>query len=181
MARAKPPATLTDRQLRMAAIAPLERLQPALLDRLTDQEPDKKTESRDGRLISPRRFEESVLRDLSWLLNASNIGAAEDLQDHPEVRSSVLNFGIPDFSGLVATGMSTAAIERAVHTAITTFEPRLAKASLRVSVVTESNDAQRNALALRIEAQLWADPAPVSLYMKTELDLENGAITVVGS
>ena len=36
----------------MAAVAPLERLQPALLDRLTDLEPDKKTESRDGRVMS---------------------------------------------------------------------------------------------------------------------------------
>jgi type VI secretion system protein ImpF len=165
----------------MAAVAPLERLQPALLDRLTDLEPDKKTESRDGRVMSARRFEESVLRDLAWLLNASNLEAAEDLQDYPEVRASVLNFGIPDFSGLVATGMSAAAIERAVHTAITAFEPRLDRAALRVSVVMESTEALRNALAFRIEAQLWAEPLPVSLYLKTELDLETGAVTVTGS
>jgi type VI secretion system protein ImpF len=165
----------------MAAVAPLERLQPALLDRLTDLEPDKKTESRDGRVMSARRFEESVLRDLAWLLNASNLEAAEDLQDYPEVRASVLNFGIPDFSGLVATGMSAAAIERAVHTAITAFEPRLDRSALRVSVVMESTESLRNALAFRIEAQLWAEPLPVSLYLKTELDLETGAVTVTGS
>ena len=35
----------------MAAAPPLERLQPALLDRLTDLEPDKKVESRDGRIM----------------------------------------------------------------------------------------------------------------------------------
>lgn len=165
----------------MAAVAPLERLQPALLDRLTDLEPDKKTESRDGRVMSARRFEESVLRDLAWLLNASNLEAAEDLEDYPEVRASVLNFGIRDFSGLVATGMSAAAIERAVHTAITAFEPRLDRSALRVSVVMESTEALRNALAFRIEAQLWAEPLPVSLYLKTELDLETGAVTVTGS
>jgi len=165
----------------MAAVPPLERLQPALLDRLTDLEPDKKTEPRDGRMMSTRRFEESVLRDLGWLLNANNLEAAEDLQDFPEVRASVLNFGIPDFSGLVATGMSASALERAVHTAITTFEPRLDRTTLRVSVVAESSEEQRNALAFRIEAQLWAEPLPVSLYLKTELDLETGAIAVTGS
>lgn len=165
----------------MAAAPPLERLQPALLDRLTDLEPDKKVESRDGRVMSTRRFEESVLRDLGWLLNANNLEAAEDLEDFAEVRASVLNFGIPDFSGLVATGMSAAALERAVHTAITTFEPRLDRTTLRVSVVTESSGEQRNALAFRIEAQLWAEPLPVSLYLKTELDLETGAIAVTGS
>jgi type VI secretion system protein ImpF len=165
----------------MAAVPPLERLQPALLDRLTDLEPDKNTESRDGRVMSARRFEESVLRDLAWLLNASNLEAAEDLQDYPEVRASVLNFGIPDFSGLVATGMSAAAIERAVQNAIIAFEPRLDRSSLRVSVVTDSTEAPRNALAFRIEAQLWAEPLPVSLYLKTELDLETGAVTVTGS
>jgi type VI secretion system protein ImpF len=164
----------------MAAVHPLERLQPALLDRLTDLEPDKKTESRDGRVLSARRFEESVLRDLAWLLNASNLEAAEDLEQFPEVRASVLNYGIPDFSGLVATGMSAAALERAVHAAIAAFEPRLDRSTLRVSVLMEATEL-RNALAFRIEAQLWAEPLPVSLYLKTELDLETGAITVTGS
>jgi type VI secretion system protein ImpF len=37
----------------MADLAPAERLQPSLLDRLTDDEPDKRVEGRDRSVISP--------------------------------------------------------------------------------------------------------------------------------
>ena len=45
-----------------------ERLQPSLLDRLTDLEPEAKTESRDSRVINIRRLREIIRRDLAWLL-----------------------------------------------------------------------------------------------------------------
>ena len=43
-----------------------ERLQPSLLDRLTDEEPTSQVESRDARVIDIRRLREIVQRDLSW-------------------------------------------------------------------------------------------------------------------
>ena len=50
----------------MAELTTQDKLQPALLDRLTDDEPDAKVEARDKRVISMRRLRECVLRDLSW-------------------------------------------------------------------------------------------------------------------
>ena len=38
----------------MAELAPRERLQPSLLDRLTDDEPDQEVESRERRVLSVR-------------------------------------------------------------------------------------------------------------------------------
>jgi type VI secretion system protein ImpF len=52
-------------------LPPQERLQPALLDRLTDDEPDKKLEPRENRVLSKRKLRESVLRDLGWLFNST--------------------------------------------------------------------------------------------------------------
>ncbi|MEJ2426173.1 MAG: type VI secretion system baseplate subunit TssE, partial [Candidatus Thiodiazotropha sp.] len=46
-----------------------QHLHPSLLDRLTDDEPEKSKESQDKRVMSMRRVRQSVLRDLSWLLN----------------------------------------------------------------------------------------------------------------
>ena len=83
----------------MAELTPKERLQPSLLDRLTDDEPDKLHEAMDKRVLSPQRLRESVRRDITWLLNTPNLGAVQDLSAYPEVERSTMNFGIPDLSG----------------------------------------------------------------------------------
>ena len=97
----------------MAELTQQERLQPSLLDRLTDDEPDVPQESRDKRVLSMRRLRESVLRDLGWLLNASRLDTLQDLGDHPFVARSVLNYGIPDIAGLTASGLDIAGLARA--------------------------------------------------------------------
>ena len=70
---------------------PQDRLQPALLDRLTDNEPDKKVEPREARVLSKRRMRESVLRDLAWLFNATQLESPDGLAKAPYVRRSVMN------------------------------------------------------------------------------------------
>ncbi|MEC8493902.1 MAG: GPW/gp25 family protein, partial [Planctomycetota bacterium] len=77
-----------------------ERLQPALLDRLTDHAPSKDVESIDERVFSMKRLRVSVQRDLQWLFNTSAMFSAEDADLHPEVATSVLNFGMPNFAGM---------------------------------------------------------------------------------
>ena len=64
-------------------LLPQDRLQPALLDRLTDDEPDKKVEPREARVLSKRRMRESVLRDLAWLFNATQLEAVDALASAP--------------------------------------------------------------------------------------------------
>jgi len=55
----------------MPDVTPLEKLQPCLLDRLTDDEPRKQEESRSQRVISHQKYRRGVLRDLEWLFNSS--------------------------------------------------------------------------------------------------------------
>jgi type VI secretion system protein ImpF len=82
----------------MAELFQKERLQPSLLDRLADDEPYKKAESREQRVLSFQKLKQSVLRDLQWLLNAGCLETVQDLSDYPQVKQSVLNFGIPDLT-----------------------------------------------------------------------------------
>ena len=42
-------------------------------------------ESRDKRILSPSRLRECVRRDLTWLLNTTNLAALQDLSEQPEV------------------------------------------------------------------------------------------------
>src|SRR5688572_16732732 len=142
----------------MAELTTQERLQPSLLDRLTDADPEAKLESRDQRVLSVSRLREAVLRDLSWLLNCVHLSAEMDLSLHPEVEHSTVNFGIPDLAGVAVSGMNTVKLERAVKQAIIDFEPRIMKESLRVAAVARDDQMNKNALSFVIEGDLWAQP-----------------------
>ncbi len=162
----------------MADLTQKERLQPSLLDRLTDQDPDKKMESRDARVLSPSRLRDSVRRDLAWLLNTTHLQATQDLAEHPLVSHSVLNFGMPDLAGRTASDMDKPALEQAIRDAITDFEPRLVANSLRVKLVVDDRQMNRNAMSFDIEAELWAQPLPLRLFLRTAVDLESGTVEI---
>ncbi len=151
-----------------------ERLQPSLLDRLTDEQPDKKVESRDKRVLSPAKLRESVRRDLAWLLNTTNLASVEDLDAIPEVASSTLNYGVPDLSGRTKSTVKPDELERLIRQAIWQFEPRLIRSSVVVTAVGDNRDIRFNNMSFVIQAQLWAQPVPLRLFLKTELDLESG-------
>lgn len=156
-----------------------DRLQPSLLDRLTDNEPDSKVESRDRRVLSMQRIREAVLRDLAWLLNTGHLETTEDLEAYPQVRESVLNYGMPDITGMTASGANTDDLEKAVRDAVIQFEPRIASESVRVNITKDESAMGRNSMVFSIEGQLWAEPTPIMLYLKTEVDLETGDVAVM--
>jgi len=161
----------------MPELTPKERLQPSLLDRLTDDEPNLKQESREMRVLSPARLRASVLRDLSWLFNTTNMAAMHDLEPYPEVVRSVLNYGLPDLAGHTISSIDGARLEQVLKQAILDFEPRLIAESVRVRLVTDT-EANHNNMSLVVEAQLWSQPLPLNLYLRTEIDLEDGDIRV---
>lgn len=162
----------------MAELTPKERLQPSLLDRLTDDEPDQKQEAREQRVMSMRRLRQSVLRDLGWLLNSGNLGSVEDLEDCPMVAHSVVNYGLPDLAGQAASGMDLPAVERALRQAIWDFEPRILRNSVKIRSVVAQDQMNRNAVAFEIEGELWAQPVPLHLFLRTEVDLDSGTFSV---
>ena len=163
----------------MAELSHTERLQPSLLDRLTDEAPDEQSESRSRRVISMNRLRSLVRRDLAWLLNTGHMEALQDLSDFPEVQRSVLNYGMPDLSGAAVSGLASDQIERMVKTAILTYEPRILTNSLDIRSQVSPENMNRNAIVFEIVGQLWAQPMPAELFLKTEMDLETGDVEVV--
>jgi len=156
-----------------------ERLQPSLLDRLTDDEPARRAESREQRVFSLSRLREAVLRDLAWLLNTTNFEAGTDLDAHPEVRHSVVNYGIPDLSGIYVSSANIGELERDLRQAILDFEPRILRHSLAVRLQTNESQMNHNAMTFLIEGELWAQPVPLRMYLKTEIDLDIGDVQIV--
>jgi type VI secretion system protein ImpF len=159
----------------MAELAPRERLQPSLLDRLSDDEPKKDDEPRDRRVMSLRTLREAVLRDLTWLLNTTNLLSVNDTEKLPHISNSVANYGVPDLSGMPVSSVNIGQLERGIRQAIWDFEPRLTRST--VSVKALSSD-EHNKLTLEIQADLWAEPYPERLYLKTEMDLEHGEVVI---
>ena len=158
----------------MAELIPQERLQPCLLDRLTDEFPDRRLESREQRVITLQKYRKGVLRDLSWLLNTGSHTTDGFLDDYSEVYKSVLNFGMPDMCGLTISGIKAAKLEESVIEAIRLFEPRILKESLTVRLMVTPEAIEHNAISFEIKGRLWAQPMPDTLYVRTELDLETG-------
>jgi type VI secretion system protein ImpF len=162
----------------VADARPKELLQPSLLDRLTDREPEKAVEAGDYRAFNLARFRNSVVRDLGWLLNTDSLASTEDLEHFPELCRSVLNFGIRNLTGSTASGLDTRALERSVRQAILAFEPRMAPKTVRVSARRDPDAMSHNTLTLEIEAELWAHPSPERVVLTSDIDLESGSVTV---
>src|SRR5687768_1286202 len=99
----------------MAELTPTERLQPSLLDRLTDEEPAEAQESRNRRVLSLQKLRESVLRDVGWLLNTTNLAEDGLSERYPHVAQSVVNYGLPDLAGLTASAVDLAELESLVR------------------------------------------------------------------
>ncbi|MEM9145007.1 MAG: type VI secretion system baseplate subunit TssE [Pseudomonadota bacterium] len=154
-----------------------ERLQPSLLDRLTDQKPESPEESRDERVIDMRRLRAIVLRDLTWLFNTTNFASVRDLKLMPQSAASVINYGIPDVAGQQSGQNWAFGLQRALRDAIERFEPRLIPGTVEI-LLGEQNYGRDAVIVLEIRGELWAHPMPIELYMRTELDLANGEITV---
>ncbi len=160
-------------------LTPQERLQPALLDRLTDDEPEKKLELRENRVLSKHRLRQAVLRDLAWLFNATRLETGTSLAKTPYARRSVINFGLPALSGETASTLEITDLERAIRQAILDFEPRILPETLQVQALVELSEMDHhNVIGVEIHGQLWAQPVPLELLLRTEIDLETGKVQI---
>lgn len=157
-----------------------ERLQPSLLDRLTDLEPENKSEARDDRVIDIRRLRDIIRRDLAWLLNANNQDTLVDAEDYPHVATSVLNYGVRDVAGDFSTQVRVDEIRKAISRAISLFEPRINEGTLEV-ILRETEGSAASIVDFDIRADMWAQPLPMELYLRSQVDLTTGHLSLEGT
>ena len=158
---------------------PRDRLQPVLLDRLTDLDPVSTLEADDARVMNKAQIREAILRDLGWLLNAVQpLGRQADAYAH--AAASVLNFGLPAMSGQLASKVDIGQLERAIKGAILRFEPRVMADSLDVKALDfDSILDTHNVIEFEIRGFMWAQPMPLELLLRTQVDLEAGQVQVL--
>lgn len=129
-------------------------------------------ETAEHRAVSMRRLREYVLRDLGALLNAFNLETSIDLARFPRVQRSVLNYGMHSLAGLSAAAIDPEKTASGIEEAIRRFEPRLRRVHVAPEVANEHDEGHK--LSFRIEAELWGQPVPQQLVLRTRIETDTG-------
>jgi len=151
------------------------RLLPALLDRLTD---DSREEPDDKPATGKAPLYRAIMRDLTWLLNSTQPLDAS-ANTCPLVEDSVLNYGLPPLAGRPASQVDTTVLAAAIEKAIKRFEPRILAETLQVRVIEDAGILDsHNVIGLEIRGHVWAQPQPIEVQFRTQLDLETGKVEI---
>jgi|SRR5271163_4723009 len=166
----------------MAELTGRERLQPSLLDRLSDDAPDHRRESFDQQTLTMPQLRQAVLRDLAWLLNTTNLAATEDLSAAPLAAQSTINYGVPGLAGMVSSASQFSSLETRIAEAIRAFEPRIRPETLKVRLRRGHEERPSPSVVFEIEGELWAHPVPEQLFLETAIELETrlAVVTDIG-
>lgn len=118
-----------------------------------------------------------VIRDIAWILNDIHFAAAVPLDDYPEVRTSVLNQGVPDLTSMTVNRGTFEQRARDLTDAIRTFEPRLVSNSISVNFDQAMSDNE-NKLRFVIQGELKGALDDRYVEFKTSVALETGEVVV---
>ncbi len=152
-----------------------DKMQPSLLDRLTDNAPEKKQESASSTVISHSALRRNVLRDLQWLFNSINNEVQQDLEPFDQVLRSVLNYGVAPLAGQRMSDIEWHDVQRKLTQSILHFEPRIMPVGLQVRCISDTHSLNlHNVLSIEIKGRLWCVPYPLEFLFRTDVDLENG-------
>lgn len=153
------------------------RVQASVLDRLIDDAPDQPRDPPLSAADSLTALRQSVRRDLEALLNARRRWRSWP-KSMPELATSPVGYGIPDFSaGAFNDARRREELRLEVEDTIRRFEPRFL--SVRVQLA-ESREQLETTLRLRIDAVLHAEPAPEAVTFDTVVDPTTDAVLVRG-
>lgn len=143
-----------------------------------------------GVIVTPSVLREAVRRDIEMLFNIERLEASILLTDHealgqtspaemlapfPEVRRSVLNYGVPSFAGRAGADFDTDALSRELRDVLAVYEPRLKRDTIRVKV----HVGKKTGMKIDIEGTLMLSPVPERLRLSTTIDLDNGHAATV--
>ena len=142
-------------------------LTPSILDRLLDFDPSRKVEAAISRSQVIKELRESVRRDLEFLLNTRK-RCVEDISQWDELEYTVLNYGIPDATG-VNIGAEDAREEFAkiIEKTVIKYEPRFK--SVTITVLNDANSIDRT-FRFRIDALLKVEPAVKPVVFDSSLE-----------
>jgi type VI secretion system protein ImpF len=136
-----------------------------------------------GRRMATRTaITEPVLRrevatDLAMLMNSINLESIEDISSKPEVRRSILNYGIPDLTHRSLDEGGIGAVASEIKRALIAYEPRLVPETIQASrdVRARASDLQ---IRFLVRADLKCDPINVPIEFVADVEVESGKVKI---
>jgi type VI secretion system protein ImpF len=153
----------------MAEIRNDRPLVTSVLDRLLDDEPERRQELPKARNQVLRELKESVRRDLQNLLN-TRWRCSSWPPDLDELEQSLVNYGLPDFTGANLAATRPDDFRQIVEAAIRRAESRFK--TVKVELLRHDDQIDRT-LRFRINVLLYAQPAPEPLVFDSQLEPVN--------
>lgn len=150
-------------------------IRPSILDRLIDREPHLGVEASIGRNQYLRDLRLSVKRDLENLLNTRFcMRSAPEHFSH--LQQSLINYGLPDLATVnIADIEKKREFIKDLEKTLAQYEPRFK--TIKVQHI-DNKDAGDRSLRFRIDATLYADPAPEIIVFDSILDPVFRTVTV---
>jgi len=118
----------------------------------------------------------SVRRELGWLLNTVRLEASVDLEPYPQVKTSVLNYGMPDLTGRASTVAAVRARANQIAEQIRIFEPRLDADTLQVQA--EPGVGLDNAVSYIIRGDITSAVRAMPVQFFANVEVETGEAVV---
>lgn len=150
-------------------------LRPSILDRLLDDEPHIQVEADKNRHQHLRELRNSVKRDLENLLN-TRYRMVEPPEEFTQLELSLLNYGLPDLATVnIADTEKKRNFTRLLEKILRDYEPRFK--TVKVNHIDNKDNTDRT-LRFRIDATLYADPAPEVVVFDSVLDPVSRTVNV---
>jgi type VI secretion system protein ImpF len=124
-------------------------------------------------------LKESIINNLSGLLNTTHLEASRDLSRWKHIQSSVLNYGVPEINGALLSSVDAVEIERRMKQAIARFEPRLIRESVGVQIIADKSKMGPNSLQMVISGSFLEGELESSLHLNVQVDLESGRVSEI--
>jgi type VI secretion system protein ImpF len=103
-------------------------------------------------IITESMLRREVSRDLDALLNTVALDATVDMENAPQVRKSILNFGLSDIALHTIDENGVEQIPDEIRIAVVNYEPRIAADTLRIE-----RDQQIDPLELKIRFVIFGE------------------------
>jgi len=159
----------------MSRVDKKKNLRPSIIDRLIDDELHVQIETEKNRHQQLKALRNSVRRDLENLLN-TRYRMVSPPANFSELEKSLLNYGLPDLATVNITDPDKKMeFTRNLEKILREFEPRFK--SVKVTFMDNKDNIDRT-LRFRVNATLYADPAPEIVVFDSILEPVSRSVNV---
>ena len=135
------------------------------------------------RAATRKSIEDDFKERVKTLSRSIDLASACDLSAYPRVAASILNYGRPDVTGMIAGTGRLGDLAAALRKALERHEPGIVDGSLTIGPAEEAPhrhgfDAVSQSLRFEISLDLAFAPLPIPLTFHAEIDVAAGKLQI---